>query len=184
MDSSRSAVDNAHPVEVAVSAWDIRVTTTFQAHRSGLTVAAGQLVGSDHAADVVQEVFIRVWSDPAAYDESRSTLTHYLYMVVRHMSIDRLRSTTAQQARDLRHHATALPAQLDSDTALIDADKRRRVQVALGHLTEGQREAILAAFFCHLTYREVAVRLGVPEGTVKSRIRLGLVRLRIELHDL
>lgn len=178
MDSRRSST--SAPV-LTVSGWDMNVTRTYEANRHGLTAAAARIVGRDHAADVVQDMFIRVWSHPEAFDGARGTLTSYLYMVTRGISIDRVRSVASQCARDDRDSQLARPMGDDAGQRLTDAERRDGVRRALSVLRDGERDVIFAAYFGHLTYREVAVRLGIPEGTVKSRIRLGLVRLRVEL---
>lgn len=166
---------------LTIPAWDLTVTRTYEANRTGLVVAASRIVGRNDAADVAQEMFIRVWSHPDAFDESRGTLTRYLYMITRGMSIDRVRSLASAQARDTRDTERTRPRADDSGQRLSDAETRERVRRALSALREGERDVIVAAYFGHLTYKQVAVQLGIPEGTVKSRIRVGLVRLRAEL---
>ncbi|MCU1399384.1 MAG: sigma-70 family polymerase sigma factor [Acidimicrobiales bacterium] len=166
---------------VNISEWDVRVTRAYEANRHGLIAAASQIVGRDHAADVAQEVFIRVWSHPDAYDPARGTLTRYLYLVTRGMSIDRLRSSASQGARDTNESIRSVAINEEPVSAIIAQQREESMGRALAMLSQSQRDVIIAAFFGHLTYRQVAVRLGIPEGTVKSRIRLGLLRLRREL---
>ncbi|MCU1366532.1 MAG: sigma-70 family polymerase sigma factor [Ilumatobacteraceae bacterium] len=166
---------------VTISDWDMTVTRTYEASRHGLIAAASRIVGCDHAADVVQEVFIRVWSHPDSFDPTRGTLTGYLYLVTRGMSIDRLRSIASQADRDSQDTFRTVVPDDEPVSAMIAHQQLERVRQALAVLCEGQRDVILAAYFGHLTYRQVAVRLGIPEGTVKSRIRLGLLRMRAEL---
>lgn len=164
-----------------MSAWDRIVTCTYETNRNGLLAAAGRIVGPDHAADVVQDAFIRVWSHPESFDQGRGTLTKYLYMVVRGVSIDRIRSLSSQRARDIKDSARAVTMTDEPISRVIAQERCDRVRLAMEKLRDAEREAILAAYFGNLTYREVAAQLGIPEGTVKSRIRLGLVRLRAEL---
>ena len=166
---------------VNISEWDVSVTRTFEANRAGLIAAASRIVGRDHAADVVQDVFIRVWSHPDAFDPTRGTLTRYLYLVTRGMSIDRVRSSASQGVRDKNDTFRSVVANEEPVAAIIAQQRQERIRRALDMLSRSQREVIVAAYFGHLTYRQVAVRFGIPEGTVKSRIRIGLVKLRVEL---
>ena len=158
------------------------MTSVCQEHRGGFTAAASRIVGHDHAADVVQEMFIRVWANPTSFDEARSNLVHYMYMVTRGISIDHLRSVTAREARDLRDTHRQRPADDDAATGVTDTETHEAISRALANLCENERTAISAAFFGHLTYHDVASRLGLPVGTVKSRIRSGLFHLRVELN--
>lgn len=166
---------------VTISEWDLFVTRTYQSNRNGLIAAASRIVGRDHAADVAQEVFIRVWSHPDAFDPARGTLTHYMYLVIRGMSIDRVRTSASRETRDANDTLRTVPANDEPTSGMIVRQQQVRVRQALAALSEGQREVIIAAYFGHMTYRKVADHLGLPEGTVKSRIRLGLVKLRAEL---
>ena len=171
------------PTVVPISDWDRTVTSTYEASRTGLMAAASQVCGDDNAADVVQDAFIRVWSNPQAFDETRGTLTRYLYVVTRGVSIDRLRAATSQRSRDTKSTARS-PDEMSADvgSGMLADERQQMVRRALATLRESEREVINSAFFCHMTYKQVAVRLGIPEGTVKSRIRLALVRLRVELN--
>ena len=162
--------------------WDATVTSVYQEHRGGFAAAAARIVGYDHGADVVQEMFIRVWANPASFDEARSNLVHYMYMVTRGISIDHLRSVTAREARDLRDTHRQRPADDDAATRVTDTETREAISRALANLCDNERIAISAAYFGHLTYHDVAARLGLPVGTVKSRIRSGLSHLRVELN--
>ena len=167
---------------VTISAWDAAVTDAYVASREGMVAAAASICGRENAADIAQDVFIRVWSHPDAFDAARGTLTHYLYMVTRGMSIDRLRSIASQRARDNKEMAcSSVETTADLGWEVLASERQDNVRRALATLREGERDVIYAAFFGHLTYREVADRLRIPEGTVKSRIRLGLFKLRVEM---
>lgn len=170
---------------VTISAWDRDVTRAYEANRSGLIAAASRIVGPDHAADVAQDAFIRIWSNPDAFDASRGTLTRYLYLVVRGVSIDCIRALSSQRRRDVNDTGRSATSTNDETISrLVMHERQERVRLATRKLRDGEREAIIAAYFGHLTYREVADKLGLPEGTIKSRIRLGLLRLRAELGGL
>ena len=132
------------------------------------------------AEDVLQEVFWQVWREAARYDPRRGSPEAWLIMRAKTRAIDRLRS--------IRRREKTFVAPVDEALALRDdpaapnpgvaAEERGLVQAALGHLSPAQRRVIELAFFDGLTQTEIAARLGEPLGTVKTRARLGLERLR------
>lgn len=166
---------------VISSTWDMCVTRTYEANRTGLMAAAARVCGQDQAADITQDAFLRVWANPDAFDEARGTLTRYLYLVTRGVSIDRVRATASQRARDTKDQARNVPTTDDPVSRLISLEREVKVRRALATLRQVERDVIEAAYFGHLTYRQVSVKLNLPEGTVKSRMRLALVRLRVHL---
>jgi RNA polymerase sigma-70 factor, ECF subfamily len=133
--------------------------------------------------DVLQEAFVQMWKRTASYDASRSSLFTWAVMISRHKAIDRLRSRQRRSrlneavANDLQVMPTSAPADR-ADNALARSDEGERVRVALAQLSEGQREAIDLAFFAGLTQTQISERLGAPLGTVKARIRRGLIAMR------
>ena len=129
------------------------------------------------ADDVVQEVFVRLWEQP---DPERGTLRAFLIMDTRARAVDRLRRDGARRRREEREAQTQAPA-YDDDLELWDRLLATHLREAHDVLTDDERSAIELAFFGGHTYRDVAVLLGEPEGTVKSRIRNGLHRLRGQL---
>lgn len=133
--------------------------------------------------DVLQESFVQMWKRTATYDASRSSLFTWAVMISRHKAIDRLRSrqrhlrlaeAVAQEPDDLTTSAPTAQA----DHIMVRNDERERVRAALAQLGEGQREAIDLAFFGGLTQTQISEKLGAPLGTVKARIRRGLLALR------
>ncbi|MEO8045182.1 MAG: sigma-70 family RNA polymerase sigma factor [Spartobacteria bacterium] len=133
--------------------------------------------------DVLQEAFVQMWKRTATYDATRSSLFTWAVMIARHKAIDRLRSRQRQArlseavATETDIHSFSAPSE-QADNALARADERGRVRAALSQLGEAQREAIDLAFFGGLTQTQIAERLGAPLGTVKARIRRGLLALR------
>jgi RNA polymerase sigma-70 factor (ECF subfamily) len=139
------------------------------------------LVDRTLAEEVVQEVFLRLWNDPDRYDPDRGTLRSYLLAQCHGRSVDLLRSESSRRRREERDAARTAEAGYDLEHEVWDLAVADRVKVTLQALPEGEREAILLAYFGGHTYKEVADLLGTPEGTVKSRIRSGLRRMRGEL---
>lgn len=144
---------------------------------------AARLCRTD-ANDIVQDIFLRLWHQPGRFDANRGSLRSFLMMQIRSRSIDLLRSSGSRRARK-----TAAWVEHTGPSAEEGALARlagERSWSLLSRLNGGQRSAIALAYFGGHTYREVAVLLAVPEGTVKSRIRQGLTQLRrsIELDNI
>jgi RNA polymerase sigma-70 factor, ECF subfamily len=139
-----------------------------------------------HSEEVVQEVFVEIWRLAPRFDGTRGTVTSWMATMAHRRAVDRVRSE--QSARNRVEREGAKVVAHDDDAAadpVIDRDhtefERRRVRKALDRLTGIQREAVELAYFGGHTYREVAALLGEPEGTIKTRIRDGMIRLRDEL---
>ncbi len=133
------------------------------------------------AEEVVQEVFLRLWNQPDRYDPARGSLRSFLLAQTHGRAVDMLRSEGARRQREEREARGTAEAGYDMELEVWDMATAERVRSSLAALPEGEREAIELAYFSGLTYREVARKLEEPEGTVKSRIRSGLKRLRGEL---
>jgi RNA polymerase sigma-70 factor (ECF subfamily) len=133
------------------------------------------------AEEVVQEVFLRLWNQPDRYDPERGTLRSYLLSHTHGRSVDLLRAEGARRAREERDLRATAEAGYDLEHEVGDLAAADQVRRAVNALPGTEREAIELAYFGGRTYREVASQLGQPEGTVKSRIRSGLRRLRGEL---
>ncbi len=134
------------------------------------------------AEDVLQDAFVQIWQKAASYDPSRSNVFTWVIMIARHKAIDRLRSRARRhrlmEAASAEHAATP-DRPIASAGEIVEQDEEaRRIRAALRQLAEGQREAIDLAFFGGLTQAEISARLGAPLGTVKARIRRGLIALR------
>lgn len=135
--------------------------------------------------EVVQEVFVEIWRLAPRFDGTRGTVTSWMATIAHRRAVDRVRSEQSSRnrvereaAKVTRDHDVVSESVIEHDHAEFD---RRRVRKALDRLTHMQREAVELAYFGGHTYREVAVLLGEPEGTIKTRIRDGMIRLRDEL---
>jgi RNA polymerase sigma-70 factor, ECF subfamily len=154
----------------------------YRRHAGAVFGLAKRLLTSQPLAEeVVQEVFLRLWNDPGRYDPSRGTLRSYLLAQCHGRSVDLLRSEGSRRLREERDARRTAESGYDLELEVWDMAAADQVRRAVQALPEGERLAIELAYFGGLTYREVAERLGDPEGTVKSRIRTGLRRLRSEL---
>lgn len=147
----------------------------YSSYVYGLAV---RVIGDACAAeDVVQEVFLCVWERPEAFDPARGSLRTWLGMLSHRRAVDYVRREEARRRRATREASrrpAAIPDVEEIATALVNAE---RVRAALDVLPDDQRRAIQLAYFGGKTYRQVAEVLGIPEGTAKSRLRLGLRRV-------
>lgn len=136
------------------------------------------------AEEVVQEVFVRLWNEPERYDAERGSLRSFLLANVHGRSIDVLRSERSRRARESRDAHKVVVGEFDDlERRVVDLTQAEAVRDALATLSDQERQAIELAYFGGHSYRDVATLLDQPEGTVKSRIRTGLLRLRASLID-
>jgi RNA polymerase sigma-70 factor, ECF subfamily len=140
-------------------------------------VARSVLRDPAHAEEVAQEVLLEVWRQAAHYDPARGTAKAWVMTLAHRRAVDRVRSEQASAAREQRAAKPEVSYDVVAETvaARLDAERVRR---CLGSLTGLQQESITLAYYRGLTYREVAALLKVPVGTVKTRMRDGLIRLR------
>jgi RNA polymerase sigma-70 factor (ECF subfamily) len=139
------------------------------------------LIDASLAEEIVQEVFLRLWNNPEKFDPERGSLRSYLLAQCHGRSVDLLRSESSRRNREERDVRRTAESGYDLEHEVVDMSVAERVQEALSTLPDGERQAIALAYFGGHTYREVAEMLDEPEGTVKSRIRAGLKRMRSDL---
>ncbi|MEY2406287.1 MAG: polymerase sigma-70 factor, subfamily [Acidimicrobiaceae bacterium] len=135
------------------------------------------------AEELVQEVFLRLWNQPEKFDPARGSLRAYLLAHCHGRSVDVLRSDSSRRRREQRDAQRTAEAGYDLEHEVWDLSVAEHVRTAVQALPKGERDAIELAYFGCYTYREVAQLLEQPEGTVKSRIRAGLRRMRETLID-
>ena len=150
-----------------------------------LRVARGVVRDPSIAEEVAQEVLTEVWLKADRFDPAKGTVTGWVATLARRRAVDRVRSEQAGRDRDDK---VARRSQVrDVDVVADEVELRLehwQVRRALAELSDRQREAIELAYFAGHTYRDVAKVLGIPEGTAKSRLRDGLLRLRESLDGL
>jgi RNA polymerase sigma factor (sigma-70 family) len=163
-------------------AHDPRALTTAYEEYGKLVYGVASRVVCDRAMaeDVTQEVFTYLWTHPDRYDPSRNSLRGWVSLLAHRRSVDRVRAEqrrSSTESRLMGRPATDIDADADADDRLATQWVCERVRSALDSLPAEQREVLVGAYYGDRTYRQVAADLSLPEGTVKSRIRLALGRL-------
>jgi RNA polymerase sigma-70 factor (ECF subfamily) len=150
-----------------------------------LSVAARVLGERREAEDVLQDVFTQIWHKSAGYDAKLGTLSSWAVTLTRNKAIDRVRASTRR--RRLIEEIAISADQVEEAPApsanelLYGHERAERIRAALNELSSEQREVIELAFFAGLSQSEIATRLAQPLGTVKARIRRGMLKLRDQL---
>lgn len=150
---------------------------------AGLVFGLARRVTHDEqlARDITQDVFIYLWELPARVDLSRGSLRSYLSTVAYRRAIDEVRRR--ERRSRLESSLTRSESQDGPEAGAIATWRRQHIAALLDLLPADQRIAIRLAYYDGLTYTEVAMTLGIPEGTAKSRLRLALIRLRAVVGD-
>jgi RNA polymerase sigma-70 factor (ECF subfamily) len=170
---------------VAIGRWhDDALAEVFRRHGGAVFALARRVLGdAGRAEEIVQEVFVRLWHAPERFDPERGSLRSFLLAQAHGRSVDLLRSDSARADREARQARAAAESGYDLEHEVWDLAVAEHVREAVMGLPEDERKAIELAYFGGRTYRQVAAELGAPEGTVKSRIRSGLKRMRTLLSD-
>ena len=154
----------------------------YRRHAGAVYALARRLLNEQSLAEeVVQEVFFRLWDTPEKFDAARGSLRSYLLAQCHGRSVDLIRSEQSRRQREVKEHRQRAEAGYDIEHEVWDLAVAEHVREALVDLPEEERRAIELAYFQGHTYREVALILDQPEGTVKSRIRSGMKRMRRSL---
>lgn len=159
----------------------------YAAYGGLVRAVAVRVTGSPAAAeDVAQEVFAQLWSRPYAFDARRGSLRTWLSLLAHRRAVDWVRSE-ARHHKDVHTDDSALQTVPDTgpgpDEAVVDRERSLLLHSALAELPQAQREVVHLAYFAGRTYRQVAVELGIPEGTAKTRLRSALRKLANSLAD-
>jgi RNA polymerase sigma factor (sigma-70 family) len=151
----------------------------YRRHSKSVAATAKMiLVNDSRCEDVVAEVFVALWFAPEKFDPLRGTLLSFLRVKARGRAIDIVRQETARRRREEVGSQFNEGFTKPADSHTLEIEFAVAIRAGVGLLPKSEREAIELAFCAGLTYQAVAVQLGLPEGTVKSRIRNGLKRLQ------
>jgi RNA polymerase sigma-70 factor (ECF subfamily) len=157
----------------------------FREHARAAFAAAVRVLGDAAAAeDVVQDVFLALWRDPSKFDAARGSLRTYVAMMARSRALDRVRTRAAREAAAARlqvEEELGPRVQEAPEDVVVERERALGALRAVKSLPDPQREAVALTYAAGLSAREVAAATGVPLGTAKSRLRLGLVKAREHL---
>ena len=156
----------------------------YERHSPMLFGLAVKILGDRvEAEDVLQETFVQIWKTAATFDDQRGKPLAWFIMLTRSRAIDRLRSrkTRARLTDSASKEETQITRKTTPADDAVASEEQRTVREALGKLPEEQRVPIEMAYFGGLTQFEIAQKLSQPLGTVKTRIRNGMIRLRAQL---
>ena len=183
IDSLQDASDAT--LVVAIARWrQDALGEAYRRHGGAVFALARRLLADQSLAEeVVQEVFLRLWNQPDRFDPERGSLRSYLLAQSHGRAVDLLRSETSRRRREERQARQTAERGYDIEDEVMDLTVGEQVKEVMGALPAEERRAIELAYFGGLTYRQVAEALDAPEGTVKSRIRAGLRRMRASLID-
>lgn len=138
----------------------------------------------DHAQseEVAQEVFLEIWQSATRFDRSKGSALSWMFTMAHRRAIDRVRASQAGRDRDVKIGIRDIPREFDHVSESVELKiESERVKVAMASLTDLQRQALTLSYYGGYTQTEVAEMLSIPLGTVKTRIRDGMIRLRDEL---
>ena len=153
----------------------------FAPRVAGFLMRAG--LNADEAEDLAQETMATVWRKAALFDPDRAGVATWIFTIARNRRIDRARrSIRAAGATELLIHEEEDDAPSVEDLALT-SERESRVRAALAHLSSEQEAVLRLSFFAEKPHGEIARELGIPLGTVKSRVRLAMNRIRALLED-
>lgn len=161
---------------------DAALRAAYDAHGPELYRFARRALGDDgQAEDAVQEAFVRAWRASDRYDPARASQRTWLFAILRNVVIDQVRARRSRPAPAAARQGTDSEAVGDRDDAIEQALVGWQVEAALATLAEDHRRVLLEVHWRGRPYAEVAADLGIPEGTVKSRVYYGLRAMRSAL---
>lgn len=164
-----------------LDAGDPHAMRLFYERYARLVHSVAQRTCRDHglAEEVVQEVFLMLWRESSRYTPARGTFPGWLRTVVHHKAVDAVRREHAAHRRTVSSSADGdVPASQGADEAALESMFAGQLRTALHRLPLKQRQPLLLAYYGGYTYREISELVEIPLGTVKSRISLGIRRLR------
>jgi RNA polymerase sigma-70 factor (ECF subfamily) len=165
---------------MAVARWqEAALAEIYRRHGGAVFGLAMRTLGErTRSEEIVQEVFLRLWNTPDKFDPERGSLRAYLLAQAHARAVDVVRQESARRRREDRHVRARSVETYDLEHEVVDMTVAEEMREVVDALPQEERQAIALAYYGGHTYREVAALLGAPEGTVKSRIRSGLRRMR------
>nr|WP_322866983.1 sigma-70 family RNA polymerase sigma factor [Aquicoccus sp. G2-2]MEA1114299.1 sigma-70 family RNA polymerase sigma factor [Aquicoccus sp. G2-2] len=151
----------------------------FAPRLKGFVMRSG--AGSAQAEEIVQEVMLTVWRKAEQFDPTRAHVSAWIYQIARNRQIDMFRKERRPMPEELRDESNTEP---DANEIMAIEQEASHLKQALARLKPDQREVIERAYMGELSHQEISSATGLPLGTIKSRIRLGLEKLRHELKEL
>ncbi len=189
-DEKQRRADEDAELVAALAANEVTALEQLYDRYSALVFSIALRVLHDHslAEDVTQEVFLRLWRQPASFDPQRGRFISWVSSVARNRALDELRKLTRRRGAEDQTEEVVLDLPDESrgedpQEEAILGEERVRVRAALAELPPAQRQVIELAYFSGLTQVEIADRTGDPLGTIKTRVRLGMRKLREALTD-
>ena len=186
----RGVVDEIEILDALIQKDENVFENVFHLYSGACLNLSRKILRSDaRAHDVVQNVFVHLFEKPERFDPTRGSIKTFLLTQCRSRSIDLIRSETARAKREVAQHNNLAISRNDNITSntesiILSLSLSDEVKAALSQLGDEEKEVIVLSYYQGLTYRETAENLKLPEGTVKSRIRSGLKKLKVHLKDL
>jgi RNA polymerase sigma-70 factor, ECF subfamily len=177
-----SEVSDAQLVTSVARYSEVALAEVYRRHGGAVFGLARRVLNNtSEAEDVTQEVFLRLWNQPDRFDPSRGSLRSFLLAQSHARAVDAIRSLNSRRLREAKEARRTASAAYDMHHEVWDLALADQVARALGDLPDDERRAIELAYFEGHTYVQVAEMLQQPEGTIKSRIRNGMRRMRAVL---
>ena len=178
MENLREASDAA--LVVSIGRWREDALAEAYRRHAGAAFALGRRLLNDKemAEEVLQEVFLRLWNHPDRFDPERGSLRSFLLAQIHGRAVDMIRSESSRRRREDRDARQTATNPVDIEREVVVHAVADQVKEVVAGLPVDERKAIELAYFGGHTYRQVAVMLDAPEGTIKSRIRSGLQRMK------
>jgi RNA polymerase sigma-70 factor (ECF subfamily) len=168
---------------VAIARWhEAAMAEAYRRHGGAVYALAHRVIRqASSAEEITQDIFLGLWQHPEKFDSQRGTLRSFLLARTHGKSVDLIRSEESRKCREERTSRETANAGYDLEHHVWDLAVAEHVKESVTALPDEMRKPIELAYFGGHTYQEVAKLLQVPEGTIKSRVRVGLTRLRANL---
>lgn len=187
-DMMQHVMDDSDTLDALTRKDEAAFDEVFRLYSGACVGLARKILRSETKAhDVVQTVFIALITKPERFDPMRGNLRSFLLTQTHSRSIDLMRSEKARAQREQKQGTVAMKQQENSTDSVEDQIVKMQLSAsmnkALAKLSDDERDAIVLSYYKGFTYREVAAQLNQPEGTVKSRIRAGMAKLKIYFRE-